>query len=129
MCEAVSLVSLSPLNPCGQVGRFYSAWYQQQVELLTGAVAVLGDHSAGGLVLTFTACSSLADNGRNGAVMAPCLLLIFLLLRRIRHLLVCMYVNQRFSYNLLSNKKGEFAPASGRLVEAWMLLLRASRMK
>lgn len=37
--------------------------------------------------------------------MAPCLLLIFLLLRRIRHLLVCMYVNQRFSYNLLSNKK------------------------
>lgn len=96
-----------------------------QVELLTGAVAVLGDHSAGGLVLTFTACSSLADNGRNGAVMTPCLLLIFLLLRRIRHLLVCMYVNQRFSYNLLSNKKGEFAPASGRLVEAWMLLLRS----
>lgn len=62
-------------------------------------------------------------------MMAPCLLLIFLLLRRIRHLLVCMYVNQQFSRNLLSNKKGEFASASGRLVEAWMLLLRASRMK
>ena len=42
---------------------------------------------------------------------------------------VGLYVNQQFSRNLLSNKKGEFASASGRLVEAWMLLLRASRMK
>lgn len=29
------------------------------------AVAVLGDHSARGLVLTFITYSSLADNGRN----------------------------------------------------------------